>query len=391
MNAAGVARSAWFGRVRPGRDRTVDVLLAVVCAISTAGPAMDSTLFGGSPYLPWHPPPPVTVALGVLIGVVAMTRRRRPLLLVAAALVAWVIAAAYPAVVVGQYGLGAHERSRRAVAAVTAVVTVAVAVPFRRQGLDSIIPLSVAVCLAPSLLGLWAAARRDLLAGLRERADRAEREQHLLAERARADERARIAHDMHDVVAHRVSLMVLHATAIEVAADAERPVLARRIRAIGRDALEELRALVGVLRAGEPGAPLAPQPTLADLPGLAEQSRAAGTPVTVESAGRPRGLPSMVEQAGYRVVQEALTNVHKHAGAAATVVQVRYGTDTLRVTVHNAPPGHAVAAALPAGGHGLAGLRERVHLVGGRLTTGATRDGGFEVTATIPVPPQDAQ
>ena len=389
MSIAGVAWSAWLGRARLRRDRAADLLLVAVCAGSTAGPAMDSTLFGGSPYLPWYPPPPVTIGLGVLTGAATLSRRRRPLLLVAAASVAWVLAAAYPAVVIGQYSLGAHQRSRRIVAAATTVVTIAVAVPFWRQGLDSIIPLSVAVCLAPTLLGLWATARRDLLASLRERADRAEREQHLLAERARAAERARIAHDMHDVVAHRLSLMVLHATALEVAADTERPVLARRIRSIGRDALDELRALVGVLRTGEPAAPLAPPPALADLPRLAEQSQAAGTPVTIESTGQPRTLPSMVEQAGYRVVQEALTNVHKHAGAATTRVHIQYDPDTLCVTVRNEPPTNVGVPALPPGGHGLVGLRERVHLVGGHLTARPTLDGGYEVAATIPVAPQD--
>lgn len=350
---------------------------------------MDSTLFGGSPYLPWHPPPPVTIGLGVLVGAATLSRRHRPLLLVAAATVAWVVAAAYPAVITGQYSLGVHQRSRRIVAAATAVVIVVVAVPFRRQGLDSIIPLSIAVCLAPTLLGLWAAARRDLVAGLRERADRAERERRLLAEQVRAEERTRIAYDMHDVVAHRVSLMVLHATALEVAADAERPVLARRIRSIGRDALAELRDLVGVLRTGESAAPLAPQPTLADVPRLAEQSRATGTPVTVAWDGRPRSLPSMVDQAGYRVVQEALTNVHRHAGTADTRIHIRYEPGALRVTVHNGPPAQAVAPALPPGGHGLVGLRERVHLVGGHLTAGPTREGGYELTATMPVPPPD--
>ncbi|GAA3453181.1 sensor histidine kinase [Dactylosporangium matsuzakiense] len=402
------------------RRRAIDWLIALLCAVTTAGPAMDSTLFGGSPYGGWRCGPAILVPLAALTGVAALMRRRRPLLFAAAAGLAWVVAAAYPAVVAATFTLGAHGRPRRSAGAAVAVVTAAVAIPFRREGMDAVIPLSVAVCVAPALLGLWLAGRRDALTGLRERAERAEREAVLLADQARAEERARIAHDMHDVVTHRIGLMVLHATALEVAAPADRPPIARRIGTIGREALGELRALVGVLH-NDRSPPLAPSPTLADLARLAAESRAAGTAVRLSTAGPQRPLPALVEQAAYRVVQEALTNVRTHAPATSAGVHLRYSRDHLTITVTNTSPEPGVAepAARPTrprasadggsgpaaddqagrgpgaagtgrdGGFGLIGLRERVRLLGGTLTAGPAPDGRFVLSATIPVPPAD--
>jgi signal transduction histidine kinase len=378
---------AWRSRAETvwrRRARLTDALLATGCAFTTTGPAMDSTLFAGSPYLNWHPPVAVTVPLAALIGAGTLLRRRWPVALVTAGIVGWMIAAAYPAVILGQYTLGAQVRSRRVVVAATIAVTAAVAVPFWQQGLDSILPLTVAICLAPTLLGLWVASRRELLSNLRERTERAERAQQLAADRARAEERARIAHDMHDVVAHRVSLMVLHATAADVAVESERTTLIRRIRSIGREALDELRSLVGVLRTDD--VPLMPQPTLTDLPALIEQSTQTGMSVALTSTGQIERLPVLIEQAGYRVVQEALTNVHKHAGPTCTRVQLHYEPDRLALTISNEPANTSVDP-LPAGGHGLIGLDERIRLLGGRLIARPRSDGGFEVIADIPVVP----
>ncbi|AGL16649.1 sensor histidine kinase [Actinoplanes sp. N902-109] len=383
--------AAWPPWIEPlwrHRARVVDAFVAVVCAVTAAGPAMESTLFGGSPYFPGHSQRWVYFPVALVVGVLAFQRRRWPLAFVAGALAGWAVAAAYPAIVAAQYALGAYERSRRAVAGAIVVVLVAVGIPFAREGLDSIIPLSVAVCLAPALLGLWVGSRRLLLRSLRDRIRRAEWERQLVADQARAEERARIAHDMHDVVAHKVSLMVLHATALET----QNVALAGRIRMIGRETLDELRTLVGVLRTDE-AAPLTPQPTMADLDTLVQRSVEAGTPVTVESLGQTRQVPAIIEQIGYRVVQEALTNVHKHASSATTTIRVRYGPDRLHLTITNRRPSArpAAAAALPSGGHGLFGLRERVQLVGGRLTAQPTLDGGFEVDAVLPVPAREAE
>jgi signal transduction histidine kinase len=240
----------------------------------------------------------------------------------------------------------------------------------------------------PVLGGLWIGTRRALIENLRGEAERLQREQHLDAERAKAQERARIAREMHDVVAHRVGLMVLHAGALEVSlTDPDAVRQAALVRQTGREALEELRQVLGVLRAREDAALLGPQPTLADLDRLVQQSREAGMEVRVAVEGERRRLPATVERTAYRLVQEALTNVHKHAAGAATEVGVRYTGQGLTVTVHNARPagGPSLRPALAGGGHGLLGLRERVTLLGGTFQAGPRLDGGFEVCASIPV------
>ncbi|MEU1387168.1 MULTISPECIES: histidine kinase [unclassified Nonomuraea] len=187
---------------------------------------------------------------------------------------------------------------------------------------------------------------------------------------------------MHDVVAHRVSLMVLHAGALEVnAPDARTAEAAALIGGVGREALTNLREVLGVLRSPDPVR--GPQPTLADLDRLLDQSRALGIVVNRHDEGRPRPLPPTAERTAYRVVQEALTNVHKHAGDAETDVYVRYRPAELEVLVRNGSS--AVADGdLPGSGWGLVGLRERVELAGGRLAAGPRDEGGFQVLAGIP-------
>ncbi|MGV9779537.1 sensor histidine kinase [Streptosporangium sp. NPDC003464] len=234
----------------------------------------------------------------------------------------------------------------------------------------------------PLVLGLWAGARREVVAGLRERARRLEREQAARSEQARALERARIAREMHDVVTHRVSLMVLRAGALEInATDEKTAAEAELIRVTGKDALTELRAVLGVL--SEEDGEYRPRPTLADLDGLLEQSRSAGVPVERHEEGDPGALSVMVQHTAYRVVQEALTNIHKHAGRAATQVVLRHLPAALQVDVRNAAPPEP-ALDLPGGGAGLLGLRERVELLGGRFTAAAEPDGGFLVSVRLP-------
>jgi len=247
----------------------------------------------------------------------------------------------------------------------------------------------------PVLFGLWVGTRRRLLASLRDRAARLEREQHLLADRARIEERAQIAREMHDVVAHRVSLIVLQAGALEVAAahdPAEAAHTAAVIRSTGRQALEELRSLIGVLRTGRDGgdddSPLAPQPTLADLSALVAASRSAGLDVSLAVAGVRRPLDAVVERTAYLIAQEALTNAHKHAGSVTAQVSLNYQPAAMTVEVTNAAP---VAGdpppSLPSGGNGLIGLRERANLLGGTFEAGPQRYGGWRVRAVLPATP----
>ncbi|MFE4369926.1 sensor histidine kinase [Streptomyces sp. NPDC056835] len=272
----------------------------------------------------------------------------------------------------------------------TSAASLLVAVP--RPGVEAVSALGGVALFVwlPVMGGLWMGARRQVVAGLRERAERLEREQTTRTEQARAQERARIARDMHDVVAHRVSLMVLRAGALEINATEEKTAAeAELIRTTGKEALTQLRAVLGILTETDGefrrphGESFQPRPTLADLDRLLDQSRSAGVPVERRDEGTAGGVPAMVEHTAYRVVQEALTNIHKHAGRAATQVVVRYLPSALEVTISNTAS-NSHAPPMPGSGLGLIGLRERVELLGGRFTATPEPAGGFVVSAKLP-------
>ncbi|WP_198961868.1 sensor histidine kinase [Pseudonocardia sp. MH-G8] len=250
------------------------------------------------------------------------------------------------------------------------------------------ISLGLLVTAFPALLGRYLVARRTLMANLRERAERTDREQHLLAEQARAEERRRLASEMHDVVTHRVSLMVLQAGALEVTArdDAARRAAAG-LREAGMQALDELRDLVGVFggqRSGQ-SPPVGPQAPRTDLGELVDASVAAGVAVQLHRTGDADTVPVAVLRTAHRVVQEALTNVHKHAPGGRVRVEVRYGADLVTVAVSNTAATADPVLVASGSGSGLRGLRERVEIIGGTLRAGALPDGGFAVRAEIPV------
>jgi signal transduction histidine kinase len=244
------------------------------------------------------------------------------------------------------------------------------------------------IVLLPGAIGVYARIRAVLLLTLRERAERAEAERELLARDAVLTERTRIAREMHDAVGHRVSLMVLQAGAIELAAGDRHRVeqLADQVQTAGRQALEELRQMVGVLRAesGDDEAPLGPQPGLADLPGLVAQAGDAGMQVSLVLPPQGVGdVDSVAGRAAYRIVQEALTNAGKHAPGAAVTVSVERPSGRLVVRVVNGPAPHPPADA-PGGGFGLVGVAERVRTLSGQLVTASRVDGGFQVEAVLP-------
>jgi signal transduction histidine kinase len=245
--------------------------------------------------------------------------------------------------------------------------------------------LSRAVAIALAIAaGLYLAARRAYIASLQDRAGQLEREQQLLTEHAVAAERVRIARELHDVVAHGVSLMVVQAQALEALEGAERTVAGARIATIGREALTEMHRMLGVLRPQSEEAPaLTPAPGIRDVPGLIERARGAGLQVELAVEGSPRALPAGVDLSAYRIVQEALTNVIKHARAHRTDVRVRYALDALELSVVDDGEGDG---AEEAPGHGLVGMRERVALFGGTLEAGAAGDGhGYAVHAVLPL------
>jgi signal transduction histidine kinase len=223
--------------------------------------------------------------------------------------------------------------------------------------------------------GVWIRSRRDATV-LAERAADLEHEAHV----AVTEERARMARELHDIVSHNLSVVVLQAAGAR-AAGASAGTL-EKIERSGREALVEMRRLLGVLREDSSDASLTPQPGIADIHVLAASVRAAGVPVELEVDGDYGTLPPAVELSAYRIVQEALTNVLKHAKRAHAEVRVRRDGDVLTVEVLD--DGVRTSAA-GTGGHGLVGMRERVALFGGELHAGPRSEGGFAVHATLPV------
>ncbi|MEM7764776.1 MAG: sensor histidine kinase [Pseudomonadota bacterium] len=238
-------------------------------------------------------------------------------------------------------------------------------------------------------IGIWYVGRRMRFRGeylrlLEERAQHLEREQHTEAERAVAEERTRIAREMHDVVAHQVSLMTVQAGAARTITESDPAAAGDAMAAVenaGRQALTEMRGLLGVLRPAEDATGLAPQPGLAELPTLVKQVSEVGPTVTLEQSGKLDTISSRIQLSIYRIVQEALTNVIKHAGADVSVAVTITGVDDaieLRVTDN----GRGTNGASD-GGHGIIGMRERATLLGGTLDAEASGD-GFEVRAVLP-------
>jgi signal transduction histidine kinase len=221
--------------------------------------------------------------------------------------------------------------------------------------------------------------------GRERRVDLAERERDVVAREAVVEERARIARELHDAIAHNVSMMVVQVGAERRVLDEEqsstREVL-ETVEAIGRGALTEMRRLVGMLRTDDDN-PLAPQPGLDDLGRLVVQVREAGLPVELHVEGERRELPVGLELSAYRIVQEALTNALKHAGEASASVRVRYGADSLELEVVDDGAGEPTR--VDSGGHGLVGMRERVALYGGRFEAGRRPAGGFTVRVLLPI------
>jgi signal transduction histidine kinase len=404
-----------------------DVSLAVVSALECALEGIPFARDAGVPVA-------VGVVFGLLAGSVLLVRRRWPIAVVLVSIAITPAEMGFLMGIVGLYTLAAAELPRRIIGSLagmslvgTLIVTfVKTQQDMSRGDLDigdwfvpfAAITMSLGFTAPPVLLGLYVGARRRLMESLRERADSLERELQLLAERAeeraewaRNEERTRIAREMHDVVAHRVSLMVVHAAALQAVArkDPEKAVRnAALVGDMGRQALTELREMLGVLRSGGDGlreraasVPLAAVgvaaaaaasraadddgPCLAEIEDLVGQSAAAGMVVALSVEGDVRSYAPLVEQTAYRVVQEALTNVHKHAAGAKTYVRLAHRVSEIAMQVENEPAEEAASSArLPSGGNGLVGMRERVSALGGVFVSGPTDAGGFRVSAVIP-------
>ncbi|MFD7894335.1 sensor histidine kinase [Streptomyces sp. NPDC059743] len=441
QDAAGVTPRGlwWWGR---WRSAVLDVGLALVSALECA---LEGVRFADTAALPV----PLGVLFGLFAGAVLLVRRRWPFAVVLVSIAITPAEMGYLMGLVGLYTLAASEAPRRiigALAGMSLVGTLIVTFVRTRQNvMDTAfgstgwyvpvvaVLMSVGLTAPPVLFGLYVGARRRLMESLRERADSLEQELSLLADRAeqraewaRTEERTRIAREMHDVVAHRVSLMVVHAAALQAVALKDPPKAVKNAALVGdmgRQALTELREMLGVLRAGEqvaarkaadgsPGSPEAPfspavplaavgraaaaaaaaaaedgpgMPGMGDIEALVGQSRETGMVVELSVQGESRSYAPEVEQTAYRVVQEALTNVLKHAAGAKVMVRLAHREAEVAMQVENGPSdGGAQDAGLPSGGNGLVGMRERVLALGGVFVSGETDAGGFRVSAVLP-------
>jgi signal transduction histidine kinase len=335
---------------------------------------------------------------GLVVSIIALTlRHRAPLAALAAVMIAALVGGYGPVVtlpVLLAMFTVAEYRSRSTVigAAVVAALVVIAILPLHGGVLTLPAVLSRLVAVGLSVaVGLYIRTRADYVTGLHERAERLEREQELLAHQAVADERVRIARELHDVVAHNVSLMVVQAQALAATGggDPQQQETLGRVASLGREALTEMHRMLGVLRVQNGGAPeREPQPGVRDLEALVARTREAGLDARLVVDGDPRELPPGVDLSVYRIVQEALTNVIRHANAARSTVMLSYAPNAVEVTVTDdgvgIPPGALTAGA--SSGHGLVGMRERVALFGGELTARDRPDGsGFKVHASLPV------
>jgi len=382
----------------------VDALIAVCFALLDTG----ATLTGAS-WWPVHPGPLAWVMLAAqALADLSLTARRRAPMVVIAILGGYTLAlsllispagALTPAnagnvwapfgTVLAAYGPFYYCQNRRTAFAAVGVLTAIVARIWEPS--VTVIMIGVLRTAAGPLLALYFSARHEMLQALRERAERAEQERYLLAEQARADERARLAGEMHDVVTHRVSLMVLQAGALGITAtDNATRRAAEELRAAGCQALDELRDLVGILRTAPEGDQV---PSTSGLAALVAESAAVGSPAELIEEGNPALASPVVGRTAYRIVREALTNVRKHAAGAQVRVQVSYGESQVRLSIRNTPPASRNGGDLAATGSrlGIASLRQRIELVDGTLTAGPTPDGGFCLEATLPAYIQTAE
>jgi len=296
-----------------------------------------------------------------------------------------VVAEPAPALVVGAtlvtvYSVAARL-SRRDIA--IAVLSIAVAFPVAHAVwgfADNALPLVWLAIAAAGALGLYVGVRRASTVEL-ERLEEAQ--ETLVAEWTAADERVRIARELHDVVAHTLSLIVVQAEVLGTRIkNKELRATASGVADLGREAMGELHRTLDLLRGGDEPAERGPQPALADLERLVEQTRDGGLAVDLLVTGQPRPLPASLEVSAFRIVQEALTNVRRHAAASHVDVRLRYGSDALEISIED--DGAGIRGTTPVEGHGLRGMRERAAMLGGALSVGPLGAGGYRVSVILP-------
>ncbi|MBV9915123.1 MAG: sensor histidine kinase [Solirubrobacterales bacterium] len=381
-------------RERPQLLRRIDTIAAWVLdgllALFVLAPTLALASHGIRPGSP-NAHTAAVVSAALLSTLPLLVRRRWPIQVLAATLIVGVAiptaAVFWPPALVAVYTVASRRPWR--VAAIGAVAA-AVALDVHRVLWGYSLPLfgviaGLALAGAALALGLYQATRLAYFEQVRERAARLERERELLDEHAATQERLRIARELHDVVAHNVSLMVIQAQALGATAEdtASARDGAQTIAELGRDAMSEMHRTLELIRTDSAEQERSPQPALEDLGPLLERAQAAGISVELAVTGSPRPLPVGVELSAYRIVQEALTNVIKHSGSDRASVQLTYGDEGLALEIVD----HGAGANGPgnsASGYGLVGMRERVALFGGSLEVGPVNGRGYRVLATLP-------
>ncbi|WP_307848538.1 sensor histidine kinase [Microbispora oryzae] len=383
---------AWARRHSMVMDALTASPLALLCVVTA--PMLTASRLAPDGF----PQRCLVLLVSAVLVVPLLWRRRYPVQVFAivalAAFAQWL--AAFPvilgdfAVLVAMFAVASRCSTRWAVAAgLIAELGLLLAMLRWSPDVARAFPSSSVFVIAIWIAGIYLNTRRRYVESLVERAERAERERDQQARIAAAAERARIARELHDVVAHNVSVMVVQADGAAYAIDREPEQARRAVQAIsstGRQALAEMRRLVGVLRqdAGSPAEEYAPQPGVAQLDELIKQVTASGLPTRFEVSGTPRALPEGEQLAIYRIVQEALTNALKHGGPGARAnVDVRYTYGEVELEISD--DGRGAAAPRGEGGHGLIGMRERAAMYGGVVEAAPRPGGGFRVRARIPL------
>ncbi|MEJ1202727.1 MULTISPECIES: histidine kinase [unclassified Streptomyces] len=331
---------------------------------------------------------PLRPACALLAACALVLRRRLPRVTFLLTLPAVLLSDAVFAALAALYTFASLTRGRTLLVVCAMAFTVSNLISLPSPGFEFSAPstfisfgYTAATAAAPVFLGQLVQARRDLSLRLAEISRARDHERQLTAQTVLARERAALAREMHDVVAHQVSLIAVRAGALQVGSrNADVREAAATIRKLSVQTLEELRHMVSVLRtAGGGPAELVPQPSLADLQRLVDNS-GIETDLRTDLSD---SLPPPVQRAIYRTVQEALTNVRKHAPGARAAVRIRHEHATVRVTVTNSPPTRP-ALSLPGAHYGLIGLRQRAELLGGTVTHGPAADGGYQLSLTLP-------
>ncbi|MEY9937613.1 sensor histidine kinase [Streptacidiphilus sp. MAP5-3] len=362
-------------------DRFLDAGVAVTAAVLAAVAAWGVS----GPIGTIHGPAWLRVLLPLALGAPLLLRRRAPLLMWAAiwaGIALLTLVGGHPpqglyllfVLFCGAYALGAHAGFRDAVIGLVGTVPVIALIGLGGVGVG----LGAAPLVVFWLAGVLVRARRQQTA-LAERNAELERK----AEQVRAAERTRIARELHDIVAHHLSVIVLQASGARASGASAESTL-EKIENSGRQALKETRRLLGVLREANPDTGFAPQPGIGELDGLATSVRAAGLPVSLIITGDHTDVPAAVDVSVYRIVQEALTNVLKHADATHAEVAITCAHEAVTIEVTDSGS-HQPPNPTPAGGHGLTGMRERVAIFGGELSTGPHPGGGFAVRVRLPL------